>query len=116
MGIAAGGDVSERPTPRYGHAPVPMRRVQSLGDVDNQGDFAWTSGDDGKAIFLALPSPSVDAPTNYILNRIPVNEGANSPGKQWGWDGNEDAPTLTPSIHCLGHWHGWVRAGQMIEA
>lgn len=31
----------------------------------------------------------------------------------WGWDQNERAPTLTPSIHHIGHWHGWVRAGRM---
>lgn len=29
----------------------------------------------------------------------------------WKWDGNVDAPTLEPSVHNRGHWHGWLRAG-----
>jgi hypothetical protein len=29
----------------------------------------------------------------------------------WGWDGNTEAPTLTPSVWDKGHWHGWLRAG-----
>lgn len=41
----------------------------------------------------------------------------------WGWDGNRDAPTLTPSINCLAEkdgkptsgcgWHGFITAGVM---
>lgn len=30
----------------------------------------------------------------------------------WEWDGNEDAPTLNPSIHHLQCWHGWLTAGE----
>ena len=29
----------------------------------------------------------------------------------WDWDGNRDAPTLSPSVHHVGHWHGWLRNG-----
>lgn len=29
----------------------------------------------------------------------------------WEWDGNEEAPTLSPSVHHVGHWHGYLRAG-----
>ena len=39
----------------------------------------------------------------------------------WGWDGNLDRPTLTPSINCIAEkdgqptggcgWHGWIRDG-----
>jgi hypothetical protein len=28
----------------------------------------------------------------------------------WEFDGNEDAPTLTPSINHVGCWHGWLRS------
>jgi len=42
----------------------------------------------------------------------------------WGWDGNREAPTLTPSINCLAvkedgtpaggcGWHGFITAGVM---
>lgn len=33
------------------------------------------------------------------------------PSPSWDWDGNRDAPTLQPSVHHVGHWHGWLRAG-----
>lgn len=39
-----------------------------------------------------------------------VNSGAS-----WEWDGNEEAPTLTPSVHQIGHWHGFIRAGRMVS-
>jgi hypothetical protein len=41
----------------------------------------------------------------------------------WGWDGNIDCPTLTPSINCIAQkdgkptggcgWHGFINAGRM---
>ncbi len=34
------------------------------------------------------------------------------PRPAWEWDGNEESPTLSPSIHDVGHWHGWLREGQ----
>lgn len=29
----------------------------------------------------------------------------------WAWNGSYDAPTLTPSVYHIGHWHGWLRNG-----
>lgn len=39
------------------------------------------------------------------------------PGEpRWHWNGDEDAPTLSPSLHktegC--RWHGWLRAGEFV--
>lgn len=31
----------------------------------------------------------------------------------WGWDGNEDKPTLSPSLHWENHWHGMLKAGRL---
>lgn len=39
----------------------------------------------------------------------PVFDG--SP-QSWEFDGNLEAPTLTPSIHHLGCWHGYLTAGE----
>ena len=33
------------------------------------------------------------------------------PPPSWEWDGNMDTPTLSPSVHHVGHWHGWLRNG-----
>ena len=110
--------MSDQQTPRYGHAPVPMTRRGCEGDVDAVGDFAWKFGADRDRRFLivALPRPRPEAPKDYVLNCLPVQAGPNTPGKWWGWDGNEESPTLTPSVHCIGHWHGWVRGGTLVEA
>ena len=35
----------------------------------------------------------------------------------WSWDGNRDAPTLSPSINCgQCGWHGFIRQGTMVPA
>lgn len=30
----------------------------------------------------------------------------------WNWNGSTDRPTLTPSVHHVGHWHGWLTDGE----
>lgn len=37
------------------------------------------------------------------------------PQPTWDWDGNLDRPTLTPSVHTHGHWHGHFQAGRMVS-
>lgn len=34
----------------------------------------------------------------------------------WHWDGNREAPTLSPSVNHIGHWHGWLRNGMWVQA
>lgn len=37
------------------------------------------------------------------------------PGAMWKWNGNEDKPTLTPSVFNTGlkcKWHGWLSDGE----
>lgn len=34
----------------------------------------------------------------------------------WAWDDNERQPTLSPSIHHIGHWHGWLKAGYFTQS
>lgn len=102
-------------TPRYGHEPIAMRRVENPIEVDAAGMFAWELSLDGiRRIWLGIPSA-----LGYIPIALPVNVQMPSGvfiGPVWHWDENEDAPTIAPSIHTLGHWHGWVRAGMLVEA
>lgn len=30
----------------------------------------------------------------------------------WKWDGNTEKPTLSPSLHLSGTWHGFLRSGR----
>lgn len=34
---------------------------------------------------------------------------------RWKWDGNREAPTITPSLHVVNHWHGWMKNGELIS-
>ncbi len=34
-----------------------------------------------------------------------------SDSPSWEWNGSTDAPNLIPSVHHVGHWHGWLRDG-----
>lgn len=32
-------------------------------------------------------------------------------GPSWNWNGSFDKPTLKPSVHHRGHWHGYLTDG-----
>ncbi|GAB4362295.1 MAG: hypothetical protein Kow0026_25990 [Oricola sp.] len=32
-------------------------------------------------------------------------------GPSWNWNGSTEKPTLHPSVHHVGHWHGWLTDG-----
>ena len=100
---------------------VDLRRVKvpvEAGTKLAPGDFAWDFdspelGGDRKAetahIYVALPGEGGG------WSAIKVRRGAPGGERVWGWDGNEDKPTLTPSIHMPGVWHGWLRAGRLVS-
>lgn len=48
------------------------------------------------------------------LCQVALRPQKNSVGASWAWDGNREAPTITPSINCekVCGWHGWLRAGR----
>ena len=91
---------------------IEMHRKKIYMDVSSPGDFMWASIAGQKDIILAVPSKNE---IGFAIARLPVTTEAASDGV-WHWDGDEERPTLSPSVHTLGHWHGWVRNGQMVEA
>lgn len=106
------------PTPRYGHQPIKMQRVAAPEEV---GEFRFhnPNGIHGTLhIEVVVPAPLPDDPQHGVWQYLPVKVGpANQDAsRNWGWDGNEEAPTLTPSIHTIGHWHGFIRNGFLVEA
>lgn len=38
-----------------------------------------------------------------------LSKPAKSPS--WFWNGSLEEPELSPSVHHIGHWHGWLRGG-----
>ena len=77
-----------------------------FGQMEKPGDF--TFDDEFEHIYLWLPgAKGPDA--------LRIQKGGPGGDRVWGWDGNVDKPTLTPSIHDVGHWHGYLRAGRLVS-
>ena len=111
-------------TPRLGHDPIPMNRIADDTGWENAlkpGDFFFSREDGERTLCVVVPGIRTDGYENdpnaaqlrAWHNTIPVPVTGE---RAWGFDGNEDAPTLTPSLHVLGVWHGWIRAGKLVEA
>jgi hypothetical protein len=84
------------------------------------GDFEITkSPRGGYSIVMVLPRTDVSG--DYSICRIPIDRVKAE--DNWEWDGNENAPTLHPSVHQhyirdgQQHtiWHGWIRNGEMVS-
>lgn len=100
-------------TARIGHDPIAMRRVDRPGDRFELGDFAWSTKAGKRSLWIVIPCPGRDGKGVWSEWTIGF---PNDCGAQWSWDGNEDKPTLSPSLHAVGIWHGWVRDGMLVEA
>lgn len=80
---------------------VTCRKIYPLEKV---GDFCFDR--DFEHIYVWLPG--MKGPDSLRIQKGP-------PGgpRVWGWDGNEEKPTIQPSIHAVGDWHGFLQAGEL---
>lgn len=79
------------------------------------GDWAFVDND--TTIFVRLPVP--DGHYSNGIHFLPISKESrflNAAGTHWDWDGNREAPTLTPSILCnVSGWHGYLTKGVLVE-
>lgn len=91
-----------------------MRRVEarpeSVWDL-KVGEFFFSTDPEGQRFFTCM----LPGETTCIIPLRPIVTAGLNGGHYWEWDGNEERPTLTPSINAVGSWHGWVRAGRMVS-
>jgi hypothetical protein len=80
---------------------IPTTRVES-GKMELPGDFCFD--EERKHIYLILPG------TKHP-DSLRIQKGNPGGPRVWGWDGNEEKPTLSPSIHAPGEWHGFLIDG-----
>ena len=99
--------------------------VEPVRDADNSlpqthGHFAWQT----------------DAPQRHLAMRLPCGHVANLPvegPRAWQWNGDENKPSLTPSIFCKSKlvkteqpdgsversngdcWHGYMTEGRLVS-
>lgn len=75
------------------------------------GDFCWEPDDGSDTRFIYVHVPGDTAPS-----ALSCFKGADRGiEREWGWDGNEEKPTLTPSILNQGVWHGHMVAGRLVS-
>ena len=82
---------------------IPARQVEPAA-LQLPGDFCFD--EDFSHLYLILPG------TKHP-DSIAIQRGTLGGPRAWGWDGNVERPTLQPSIHMPGEWHGYLRAGQL---
>jgi Family of unknown function (DUF6527) len=82
------------------------------------GHFYWSvdETDGERLLWMKLPRQDDDPQGSACI--IPVRPTADTPA--WGWDGNIEKPTLTPSVfhdpqnpESPHHWHGFIQNGEM---
>lgn len=85
--------------------PVTAQRFEDIDSVQAQaGAFEYYRAGDRYPAGMIYCCPCGCGATGSLAFRP-----HESPS--WDWDGNMDAPTLSPSVHHVGHWHGWLRGG-----
>jgi hypothetical protein len=102
-------------------AKMPLRKDwDDLNKNGNLGDFCFFDGSDG-VTYIAFRYPHQDSksyPPEYMetyrgeISHVPVTTGEKQE-KYWLWDGNREAPTISPSINIVGQWHGFIRNGYL---
>lgn len=93
------------------------RKVLTVQELQQPGDFCfWHLSDDGQSGFMAFKCPCGLEIHTRQYDSIPVRtiDGGGQGSGYWVWDGNQDKPTLSPSIQrtegCM--WHGWFQNGE----
>lgn len=114
-------------------ASVKGERCRNLREdgADKPGSFAYAVryGDDsGRKCGLFYRCPCGCGRDGYVGFKPPSKDDLKYGRDTWDWDGNEDAPTLKPSIlkhdlsdtvalkDCPTHWHGFLHAGMWEQA
>lgn len=93
---------------------VKANKVADFDHCKQPGDF-----------FLTMPS-SLEGGCRRIsflcpcgcgdLCGIKVRDDGQQINGAWAWDGNHDAPTVSPSILIKpDHWHGYLTAGEFVS-
>lgn len=84
--------------------PVQAQRFEDIWEIDHPGAFEFYREGDRYPAGMIYACPCGCGTRGSLAFRP-------HPSPSWEWDGNLDAPTLSPSVHHVGHWHGYLRNG-----
>lgn len=85
--------------------------LKDLADNGQEGDWAFSVGDAELVIRIPVGGYARGVLCAWKLSPVPIPDE-----EDWQWDGNREAPTLTPSLNWVGVWHGYMRAGELVKA
>lgn len=91
-----------------------MKAVKTPGlaatpcDIHPRGAYEIRRADNGQPLAFWFVCPGCGTTSALALRPSPAPQS-------WAFDGNDDAPTLKPSINHVGCWHGWLTAGEFHE-
>ena len=103
-------DELEAATP-WKHLPGGGKVKLIAPEATAPGDFYWNLGYGRRSIVIAMPTVRFGGSHVCVEWAIRPYPGDRH---KWTWDGDEDRPTLKPSLHWVGVWHGWVTNGVMV--
>lgn len=99
---------------RHGHLPIEMTRLLKEDVTAPLGSYWFRSGPDNQRyIGIMIPAHTGFLVEGRCCVLLPVS--ATGEGICWKWDGDENKPTLSPSIGVRGEWHGNVINGRLVE-
>jgi len=84
---------------------IDCHKVQ-YGEMKSPGDFCFD--ENFSTIYIWLPGMAGP-------DALKIQQGAFGGERVWNWNGDGILPTLVPSIHCPGFWHGFLRGGKLIS-
>lgn len=82
-------------------------------DVQQVGDYGFDRSDP-KRPFIVIFLPNDTLPSRLRLYKVQRTDGQEDTA-HWKLTGTDECPTLEPSIHWVGHWHGHLVKGELIE-
>lgn len=88
-----------------------------LDQFEVEGEIGdWYVDEKNASVWIMIPTNPAhpDLPPRANLTRWPYRDPLSN-GAVWKFNGDPDKPTLTPSLHWVGMWHGWLREGELIS-
>jgi hypothetical protein len=87
-----------------------------LNAVIRPGDFCWGPDFEKDGVTLRYLYLKIPGSTSTGYDALKVCRGKDRGiEREWCWDGNEDKPTVTPSISDPDTWHGYLTAGRLVS-
>ena len=96
---------------RYG--PMFKRDGVAVAWQDLPPGACWM--DEGE-LFIKLPlNDEFPVDRGRIINESRAERGKSDRLPQWTWTGTLPRITVTPSVNCIGRYHGWIRDGVVTD-